>query len=196
MKRFSMALDSFAQAGIIPKYRHIANSAGLVLHPKTRLDMVRPGILLYGLKPAPDMKLPEGFEPAMSLTTGIVHIREVPAGESISYGRTFTTKRRSRIGLLPIGYADGYPRALSNRASVLIRGVRAPVVGRVCMDMTMIDLTGIAGARVGDEVLLFGGQALPVSEISSLLSTIDYEVVCMISKRVPRVHIDTKPQEE
>ena len=196
MKRFSIALESFERVGITPKYRHIANSAGMVLYPRTRLDMVRPGILLYGLRPAPNIELPEGFEPALTLTTGIVYIREVPAEESISYGRTFTTKRFSRIGLMPIGYADGYPRALSNRASVLIRGVRAPVVGRVCMDMTMIDLTGIAGARVGDEVLLFGGRTLPVSEISNLLSTIDYEVVCMISKRVPRVHIDSKQQEE
>jgi len=97
---------------------------------------------------------------------------------------------------LPIGYADGYPRALSNRATVLIRGMRAPVVGRVCMDMTMVDLTGIPGARVGDEVVVFGGSNLPVSEIADLLSTIDYEVVCMISKRVPRVHIDESFQED
>jgi alanine racemase len=196
MERFTAALAGFSQAGIVPKYRHIANSAGLLFHPETRLDMVRPGILLYGLSPAPGLGLPPGFEPALTLTTSIAHIKEVPAGESISYGRTFTTKRRSRIGLLPIGYADGYPRALSNRATVLVRGMRAPVVGRVCMDMTMIDLTGIPGARAGDEVVVFGGRELPISEIADLLSTIDYEVACMISKRVPRVHIDESPQED
>jgi len=196
MERFTAALAEFMQAGIVPKYRHIANSAGLLFHPDSRLDMVRPGILLYGLSPAPGLGLPDGFEPALTLTTSIVHIKEVPAGESISYGRIFTTKRRSRIGLLPIGYADGYPRALSNRATVLIRGMRAPVVGRVCMDMTMVDLTGIPGARAGDEVVVFGGKNLPVSEIADLLSTIDYEVVCMISKRVPRVHIDEGSQED
>jgi len=157
--------------------------------------MVRPGILLYGLSPAPGIALPEGFAPAMTLTTSIVHVREVPAGESISYGRTFSTERRSRIGVLPIGYADGYPRALSNRASVLVRGMRSPVVGRVCMDMTMIDLTGIPGARAGDEVIVFGGRDLPVSEISGLLGTIDYEVACMVSKRVPRVHFDEPAQD-
>ncbi|MCX8013901.1 MAG: alanine racemase, partial [Rectinema sp.] len=184
---------AFTQAGIAPKYRHIANSAGLLLHPDSRLDMVRPGILLYGLLPAPGMELPEGFEPALSLTTTIAHIREVPAGESISYGRTFTVTRRSRIGVLPVGYADGYPRALSNRASVLVHGKRAPVVGRVCMDMTMVDLSGIPEARAGDEVLLFGGRQLPVSEIAGLLETIDYEVVCMISRRVPRVHVEGHP---
>lgn len=189
-ERFATALSEFSRAGIEPKYRHIANSAGLLFHPNARYDMVRPGILLYGLSPAPGLALPEGFEPAMTLTTSIVHVRDVPAGESISYGRTFTTTHRSRIGLLPIGYADGYPRALSNRASVLVRGMRAPVVGRVCMDMTMIDLTGIPGARAGDEVIVFGGRELPVSEISGLLSTIDYEVVCLLSKRVPRVHTD------
>lgn len=195
MERFRTALAVFADAGIVPKYRHIANSAGLLFHPETRLDMVRPGILLYGLSPAPGLALPEGFAPAMTLTTSIVHVREVPAGESISYGRTFSTARRSRIGVLPIGYADGYPRALSNRASVLVRGMRAPVVGRVCMDMTMIDLTGIPGARAGDEVVVFGGRDLPVSEISALLGTIDYEVACMVSKRVPRVHFDEPAQD-
>ncbi len=193
MSRFSSSLQAFTQAGIAPKYRHIANSAGLLLHPDSRLDMVRPGILLYGLLPAPGMELPEGFEPALSLTTTIAHIREVPAGESISYGRTFTVTRRSRIGVLPVGYADGYPRALSNRASVLVHGKRAPVVGRVCMDMTMVDLSGIPEARAGDEVLLFGGRQLPVSEIAGLLETIDYEVVCMISRRVPRVHVEGHP---
>ncbi len=188
--RFDLALAAFREAGIEPNIRHISNSAGLLFYPRARYDMVRPGILLYGLSPAPGLNLPEGFEPAMTLTTSIVYVRDVPAGESISYGRTYTTTRRSRIGLLPIGYADGYPRALSNRASVVVRGMRAPVVGRVCMDMTMIDLTGIPGARAGDEVLLYGGRELPVSEISDLLSTIDYEVVCMLSKRVPRVHIN------
>ncbi len=190
IERFDLALAAFREAGIEPKIRHISNSAGLLFHPRARYDMVRPGILLYGLSPAPGLDLPEGFEPAMALTTSIMHVRDVPAGESISYGRTYTTARRSRIGLLPIGYADGYPRALSNQASVIVRGMRAPVVGRVCMDMTMVDLTGIPGARVGDEVFLFGGRELPVSEISNLLSTIDYEVVCMLSKRVPRVHTD------
>ncbi|HCX96577.1 MAG TPA: alanine racemase [Spirochaetaceae bacterium] len=193
--RFNEALAAFAEAGIVPKYRHIANSAALLFHPETRLDMVRPGILLYGLSPAPGIAMPEGFAPAMTLTTSIVHVREVPAGESISYGRTFSTERRSRIGVLPIGYADGYPRALSNRASVLVRGMRSPVVGRVCMDMTMIDLTGIPGARAGDEVIVFGGRDLPVSEISGLLGTIDYEVACMVSKRVPRVHFDEPAQD-
>jgi len=196
MERFATALAELRRTGIVPKYRHIANSAGLLFHPETRLDMVRPGILLYGLSPAPGLGLPAGFEPALTLTTSIVNIKEVPAGESISYGRTFTTKRRSRIGLLPIGYADGYPRALSNRASVLVKGARAPVVGRVCMDMTMVDLTGIPGARAGDEVVVFGGRDLPISEIADLLSTIDYEVACMISKRVPRVHIDEGAQED
>lgn len=196
MERFTGAIAQFKEAGIVPKYRHIASSAGLLFHPETRLDMVRPGVLLYGLSPGSGLGLPEGFEPAMTLTTSIVNVKDVPAGESISYGRTFTTKRRSRIGLLPIGYADGYLRALSNRASVLVRGVRAPVVGRVCMDMTMVDLTGIAGARAGDEVVVMGGKDIPISEIAGLLSTIDYEVVCMISKRVPRVHIGGDTQNE
>jgi len=190
MQRFELALSDFSHASIIPKYRHIANSAGLFLFPQARFDMVRPGILLYGLRFAPNLQLPPGFEPALSLTTRIMHIRDVPAGESVSYSRTFIAPRRSRIALLPIGYADGYPRALSNRASVMVHGVRAPVVGRVCMDMTMIDITDIPNAHAGDEVLLFGGSQLPISEISGLLSTIDYEVVCMLSKRVPRIHID------
>jgi alanine racemase len=145
---------------------------------------VRPGIALYGVG--------KGLRPVMMLKSKIVMMKSVPAGTKISYGCTFETKRPSRIGIVPIGYADGYPWALSNKAQVLVRGRRVPVVGRVTMDMTMIDLTDMSESHVGDEVVLMGTQgfaSISCGEIAGWAGTIPYEILCGISKRMPRVYI-------
>ena len=130
----------------------------------------------------------------MTFKTRIAQVRDMPAGATVSYGRTFRTERRSRIAVLPLGYADGYSRANSNRASVLIRGMRAPVIGRVCMDMTMVDVTDIPGVSTGDEVVLYGRQGeeqISINDAAELLGTIPYEVMTSVRACVPRVYVGT-----
>lgn len=187
LSAFHRAVDVMREEGIHPPIRHISNSAALLRFPQARLDMVRPGILTYGLSPDADPRPPKGFLPVMELVSGIVALKNLNIGESVSYGRIFTATRPSRIALLQIGYADGYSRALSNKADVLVRGRRAPVVGRVCMDQILVDVTDIPEAAEGDEVTLFGTVDLPAGELAQLMGTIGYEVICGISKRVPRL---------
>jgi alanine racemase len=185
--RFESAVAQVNKAGFFPALRHLANSAGILHFPEARLDMVRPGILLYGLSPDADPEAPPGFLPVMRLNAAIANIRTVAEGEGVSYGRIFRAARPSRIALLQIGYADGYSRSLSGKAHVLVRGARAPLVGRICMDQCMIDVTDIPEARMGDEATIFGAPGLPAGELARLSGTISYEVTCGISKRVPRL---------
>lgn len=187
LDEFHRALRCMEAGGIKPAIRHIANSAALLHIPEARLDMVRPGILVYGLSPDADPNPPEGLSPVMQLCASIAHISSVEKGESVSYGRLFTATRKSRIALLQIGYADGYSRLLSNRAEVIIRGKKAPIAGRICMDQVMIDITDIPEASLGDEATLFGLPGLPAGKLARLMGSIDYEVTCGISKRVPRI---------
>lgn len=187
LTEFHRALDGMRRGGIVPRIRHIANSAALLRLPEARLDMVRPGILFYGLSPDGQREAPAGFSPVMQLCASIAAIRTIGVGESVSYGRLFTAAQASRIALLQIGYADGYSRLLSNRASVLIRGRKAPVAGRVCMDQIMVDVTDVPEAAPGDEATLFGLPELPAGELAHMMGTIDYEITCGISKRVPRI---------
>lgn len=168
--------------------RHIANSAALLELPEMHLDMVRPGIILYGLWPSNEVKKTVELRPAMKFKTQIGFIKDVLPQTSISYGRTYFTQKASRIATLPLGYADGWSRLLANKAEVLVHGYRAPIVGRVCMDQCMIDVSHIPGAKIGDEVLLFGGASLPVEEVAEKIGTINYEVVCMLGNRVPRIY--------
>ena len=155
--------------------------------------MVRPGIIVYGLYPSPDSTRSIPLVPALTFKTRVTFVKQVPAGISISYGRTFVTKRTSIIATIAVGYADGYSRTLSNRGEVAINGHRAPVIGRVCMDQTLIDVTDVPNAQVNDEVILLGGayDFLAVEEIAEMMGTIPHDVVCAIGKRVPRVYIDT-----
>ena len=187
LAEFQRALGGMRAGGIVPSLRHIANSAALLRVPEARMDMVRPGILVYGLSPDGQTKPPKGFLPVMQFCAAIANIKTIAAGESVSYGRLFTASRESRIALLQVGYADGYSRLLSNRANVIIRGKRAPLAGRVCMDQIMVDVTDIPEAKLGDEATLFGLPELPAGELAHLMGTIDYEVTCGISKRVPRI---------
>jgi len=177
------------EAGIDPGVRHIANSAAVLSLPESHLDMVRPGIMLYGLRPAPH--LGEQLRAAMTLVSRITKLKTVPDGTPVSYGSTYRARGPRSIATIPMGYADGYRRGLSNRFHVIVRGQRAPVAGRVCMDMFMADVTGIEGVSKGDEVLIFGrraGDALPAEDMADALDTIPYEIVTGISRRVPRLY--------
>lgn len=180
-ERFMQVRDLLAQKGICPLC-HAANSAGTFLDQKYHLDMVRAGIVLYGLEPGGRNN---PFHPVMTVKTAITHIKELPAGRDISYGRRYTTKGTVRVATLSAGYADGYPRALSNKASVLINGQPAPVLGTVCMDQMMVDVTDIS-CKVGDEAVLMGG-GVEWNDLAVQAGTIHYELVCGINKRVPRI---------
>ena len=192
--RFRTALAQMRAAGHDPRWRHLSNSAGLLALPEVRdgmeLNLVRPGLGLYGLVPAPWLRPPRKLEPVLRWKTAVVHLKTVPTGTPISYGSTWTAPRPSRIATLPVGYADGWSRLLSNRGSVLVQGRRAPVVGRVCMDLCMVDVTDVPGVAVGDEVVLLGTQgeqSQDAHQLAQLQGTIAYDVLCAIGARVPRV---------
>jgi len=186
-------LERLKKKGLEVPYRHAANSAALIDLPETQLDLVRPGISLYGLYPSPEVdRARVTLHPAMTFKTVVAAVKRVPAGFTVSYGCTYVTPCPSVIATIPAGYADGYSRLLSSRGQVLIHGRRARVVGRVCMDMFMVDVSHIPDVAVGDEVVLFGrqgGAELPVEEVAGTIGTINYEVVCMVSARVPRVYL-------
>lgn len=188
LRLFREAIEMARRAGIQPPSVHIANSAATVAVPESHFSLVRPGIALYGI--APTAECPIALEPAMRVVTRIVQIKTVPAERPLSYGQTFVTRRPSRIATIPIGYADGYDRRLSNRAEVLVKGRRAPVVGRVCMDLTLIDVTDVPGVTADDEVVLWGRQenaTIGVEEVGAWQDSIAYEVLTRLGKRVPRV---------
>jgi alanine racemase len=170
---------------------HAANSAAAILFPSSHFDMVRVGISIYGLHPSPATQGKISLIPALSWKAKIAYLKEVNRGEGISYGHTFHTEKRSLIATLPLGYADGFNRKLSNRAHVLVKGKRCRVVGTVCMDQFMVDVTDVDRVKEGDEVVIIGRQGkeeITATEMASWLETINYEIVCSISKRVPRVY--------
>jgi alanine racemase len=189
LRAFRLALETMHETGVRPRWTHIANSAATLSRADTHLSLVRPGIVLYGVPPA-STPAPSGLRPAMRLVTRIVQLKRVPSEFPVSYGQTFVTRRPSVLAVLPIGYADGYARALSNRAAVLVGGRRAPVVGAVCMDLTMVDVTDVEGVQLGDEVVLWGrqnGAEISVAEVADWQGSISYEVLTRLGKRVPRV---------
>ncbi len=191
-KLFEEVLKEIKNARIPITLRHAANSAAILNLPESHLDMVRPGIILYGINPLEDESPSITLEPALSWKAKIAYVKQVPTGTGISYGRTHITRGSAWIATLPLGYADGLSRALSNRGEVLIRGQRAAIVGRVCMDQCMVDVSQIEGIQVGDEAVLIGSQGrerLSAEEMARKIGTIGYEVVCNIGKRVPRVYV-------
>lgn len=194
LSKFNEFYDELSKVGVKIKIRHIANSAAIIELPKTHFEAVRPGIILYGYYPSEEVdKSNIQLKPVMELKTNIAHIKKIPSGYYISYGRKFKSTRETVVATLPVGYADGYTRLLFNKAKVIINGQFAPVVGRICMDQCMVDVTNIKGEiKVGDEVILIGEKgeiSINADHIAEMLGTINYEVVCMISKRVPRVYI-------
>src|SRR5262245_32340624 len=191
LKIFSDVVKRMRAEGITPPLVHFANTAATITQPAAYFDMVRPGIMLYGGYPSPAMAQQITLKPVLSWRTKILQLKKVPAGASISYGQTFITRRESLIAALPCGYADGYSRLLSNRGEVLVRGKRAPVAGRVCMDLTMIDVTDIRNVQQGDEVVLLGRQGnaeISADEMAVWANTISYEIFTSIGARVPRIH--------
>ncbi len=187
--RFLDLLDKLSARGMTFEIRHCAASAAMLNYPCTHLDMVRPGIALYGHYPAPGMEYTCPLLPVMTLKTRVAAVRDLPAGTCVSYGRTATLARDSRLAVLPVGYGDGYFRLFSNGQPVAIRGKKAPVVGRVCMDLTMVDVSDIPGVVPGDEAVLYG-DAAPVEDGADRAGTIQYELLCDVSPRVPRVYLD------
>ena len=186
--KFKSAFTAVRGAGIPLPICHCANSATILDLPEMHLDMVRPGIILYGLEASDETSRPFPLAPAMHLRGRLSMVKTVPAGTPVSYGSTFRTEKETQIATVPIGYADGYTRMLSRKAQVLVAGKKVPVVGRICMDQCMVDVTGLTVAA-GDPVTLFGPVELSADEIAAHLGTINYEVVCMIGKRVPRVYV-------
>ncbi len=198
-KKFMEVLTILEKEGIKIPVKHVGNSATLLDFPHMWLDLVRPGISIYGLYPSTEVQKTVKLIPAHSFKTRIIFLKELPVGECISYGRTYTTtKRRTKVASLPVGYADGYNRLLSNQGEVLVRGRRFLIIGRVCMDQTMIDVTNLPQVEVGDEVVLWGRQGqeeITVEEIAEKIGSINYEIVHMPDKeRVPKLFIkDGRP---
>ncbi|MBQ7564503.1 MAG: alanine racemase [Lachnospiraceae bacterium] len=192
LKRFQWFLRGLEERGIRARYCHCANSAAILELPQAHFDQVRAGIILYGLLPSEEVKEScAGLSPVMSLKSSVVYIKSVQPGDSISYGGTFTAEHPMRVATIPVGYADGYPRSLSNKGFVLIRGKRASILGRVCMDQMMVDVTDIPEVSRYDEVVLLGeqeGERITAEELGELSGRFNYELVCDISERVPRVY--------
>ena len=204
--RFSWFVKGLEKRGITFRLRHIDNSAGAMEIHSDGFDMMRLGIVIYGLYPSEEIDKSVVIKPAMSLKARVIHVKELPAGRGVGYGWSFMTKKPTKVATVSVGYADGYPRALSNKGRVLIHGQYAPIIGRVCMDQIMVDVTDIqteytssgtggqrrdGTVRVGDEVILFGSQGdnnIPVEEVAEPANSFNYEEVCNISRRVPRVY--------
>ncbi len=185
---FTLAVDIIKEKCSTVKMVHCCNSAGLLLQKDKHSCACRPGIILYGLFPDKSVNVSENLIPAMTLKSVVSMVKEVDSNTFVSYGKTFKSDKKMRLATVSVGYADGYPRALSNKGRVLIGGKFANIVGRVCMDQIVVDISGIENVNIGDEVILFG-KDLSVDEIADICGTINYEIVCGISKRVPRIKI-------
>lgn len=189
---FKKLVERLASGGTDFRYVHCANSAAIINFPSSYFNLVRPGLLVYGHTSNPTLRLRTDVEPIMSFKARIVLIRDMPAGASVSYGRTFITDKPIRMGIVPVGYGHGLSHRLSNRGRILVKGRLAPIIGRVTMDMSMIDLSEFPDVQVGDEVVIFGRQGsgeITLDEVADCEGTLNYEVLCRISKRVPRIYI-------
>jgi alanine racemase len=192
VERFAEACAHFTRIGAPMPLRHLANSGGVLHAPGTWLDMVRPGIILYGVLPDPASQATLALRPALSLVSRVVYFKVVRAGGTVSYGATWTAANDTRIATIPVGYGDGFPRALSSRGDVLLRGHRRPIAGRVCMDQFMVDLGPDGTAYNEDEVVLVGrqgGQAIRVEDIARQAGTIPYEILTGLNERIPRAYV-------
>lgn len=198
-ERFSAMLSALKGIGIEPEIRHCCNSGATILYPEYALDMVRPGIATYGCLPSADLRGMINLKPVMSLRSTIFQIRDFAPNITVSYGRTYTTRDPEKIAVVGIGYADGLSRSFSGNISFLLHGKRVPQVGRICMDMCMIDISRVPDAQVGDEVTVFGedgGDCIEVESLSNRLNTIPYEILCGINKRIPRIYLDGENETE
>lgn len=193
LEKYGEFLKKLEAAGLSIPLKHCSNSAGIIRIPEANLDAVRAGVILYGMYPSDEVeKEPVPLKPAMEIKSHIAYIKTVEPGTQVSYGGTYTTQRPTRIATIPVGYADGYARGLSNRGSILIHGRRAPILGRVCMDQFMVDVTEIPEAKELDEATLLGmdgEDCITMEELGDLSGRFNYEFACCISKRVPRIYI-------
>ncbi|MBS7009317.1 alanine racemase [Anaerostipes sp.] len=197
---FDRFVQQLEEKGIQIPVKHVSNSAAIMDLADCRMDMVRSGIITYGLYPSEEVdKSAIDLRPALSLISHVIHVKEVEPGEGVSYGSTFITERTTKIATIPVGYADGYPRALSSKGRVIIRGQYAPIIGRICMDQFMVDVTDIEGVSVMDQVTLVGtdgDKSISVEEAANLAGSFNYEFVCGIGKRVPRVYFQNGKAKE
>lgn len=190
IQNFIKVEEIVKNSGLVCEVFHFCNSAALLEKKGNATHWVRPGIALYGAYPHPRLESQLELKPVMSWKTQIISVKDYPLGSPISYGGTFVTQRKSRVAVIPLGYADGYSRAFSNKGIMLLRGRRVPVLGRVCMDLSMIDVTDIPMAQIGDEVVILGVQqedCLRAEELAQIIGTISYEIFCWVSARVPRL---------
>lgn len=191
LERFEQIKNDAEEVGVEPEFFHIANSGGLVNNENSVFNLVRTGLMLYGISPVQEKEENFGLKPVMTFKSKVVFLKEVEKGEGISYGLTFYTKEKTKIATIPVGYGDGYTRLLSNKSEVLIRGKRFPVVGTICMDQFMVDVGLDSEIQIGDEVVLYGKQGdeeITIQEIADLAGTIPYEITCWLARRVPRVY--------
>ncbi len=191
-KRFRFITDALNAKGHTDFIRHCANSGAILDMPELQLDMVRAGIIIYGMYPSTQVTHPINLIPAMSLKSQISYVKYLEENVSIGYGRTYFTTQKTKVATIPIGYADGYSRAFSNKARVIINGHYAPIIGNVCMDQMMVDVTNIPDAKDGDSVIIMGSDGkntVSAEELANIASTINYEIVCDVGKRVPRVYV-------
>lgn len=191
---FKSVIGFLEEHGVSIPIKHCCNSAATISFPEMHMDLVRVGISLYGLYPSEHLKKDIKLTQAMSFKTKPVMIKEVEKGEPISYGCTFTPVEKSLVATIPVGYADGFSRSLSNRGNVTVKGERVPIVGRICMDQSMIDISNVQSVTKDDTFTIFGEEShgyIPLSEVAEQLDTIHYEIVCLIGKRVPRIYIES-----
>ena len=187
--RFMDVTEQLEKAGLHIPIRHICNSAGIMMFPEMHLDMVRPGVILYGMYPSDEVdKSRLDLRPAMTLKARITLVKEVEKGRGVSYGKEYITDRVTKIATVPIGYADGYLRALAAEGKMMVHGQKVPIIGRICMDQCMIDVTNVNNIERGDEVVLFSDTGITVDDLAKWLRTINYEVTCVIGKRIPRIY--------
>lgn len=190
-ERFSKICDMLKERNLNIPNRHIANSAAIVKYPKTHLDMVRAGVILYGLYPSHEIDSSSiKLTPVMTVKSKVTMLKTLPKDRGISYGKTYITNQPTKIATIPIGYADGYTRLFSGKAKMMVKNTPVSIVGRICMDQCMIDVTNVNTISTGDEVIIFGADTVTADYLADLVGTINYEIVCMISKRVPRIYLE------
>jgi len=189
LSNYRAVLDALSVKGIHPELRHAGNTAAIMNHPDSHFDMIRAGIMLYGMYP--DGVHRNGpLRPVMTLKSRVAQIRELPAGASVSYGRTYETKKPTRMAVITAGYADGHPRRISDDSYDIINGRSFPQIGRICMDMHMLDITGDDTVKVGDEVSLWGGEGMTAEQVAERVGTLNYELTCLITPRIARVYVN------
>lgn len=189
-KRFMHVCELLEEKGLSIPTKHIANSAAIMMYPEMHLDMVRAGIILYGLYPSDEVdKTRLALKPVMTLKSRITMVKTLDSGRGISYGKTYITNHPTKIATVPIGYADGYTRLFSGKAKISVNNIPVPVIGRICMDQCMIDVTNVNNINTGDEVIIFGAGAVTADDLAYWIGSVNYEIICMLSMRIPRIYI-------